>query len=117
MVVGPLVLPAGSPCPTCLHLHRADRDAGWPRTLPAPARAALEPCGVATLLAAVAYLTGEALACLDEETPETLGAEVVITAPGRARRRTWLPHPACGCTRRPHPAPPLRRTRGQIDGQ
>jgi hypothetical protein len=57
---------------------------------------------VATLLAAVAYLTSEALACLDEETPETLGAEVVITAPGHTRRRTWLPHPACGCTRRPH---------------
>jgi hypothetical protein len=102
VVVGPLVRPASSPCPNCIALHRADRDATWPLTPPAPARTTLEPCGVATLLAAVAYLTGEALACLDEEAPETLGAEVMITTPGRTRRRTWLPHPACGCTRRPH---------------
>jgi hypothetical protein len=113
VVVGPVVLPTGSPCPNCITLHRADRDAGWPRSPAAQPRVPLEPCGVATLLAAVAYLTGEALACLDEDTPETLGAEVVITAPGRIRRRTWLPHPACGCTRRSGPRPTGRR----IDGE
>jgi hypothetical protein len=100
VVVGPLVLPAGSPCPNCMTLHRADRDATWPRTLPPPARATVEPCGVATLLAAVAYITGEALSYLDGEVPAILGAEVVISAPGRIRRRSWLPHPSCPCTRR-----------------
>ena len=118
VMVGPLTLPATSPCPNCLALHRADRDSLWqtspsplpaspPALAPTPAPAstwtwttpALEPCGVATLLAAVAFITGEALACLDEETPETLGAEVAVIAPGRTRRRTWSPHPACGCSR------------------
>jgi len=45
-------------------------------------------------------ITHEALTFLDGGTPETLGAEVVITTPGHTRRRTWAPHPACGCTRR-----------------
>jgi hypothetical protein len=101
VVVGPLILPGSSPCPNCVTLHRADRDATWPPDPPPPARPGLEPCGVATLLAAVAYITNEALAAVNEEKPATFGAEVVITAPGQTRRRTWLPHPACGCTRRP----------------
>lgn len=100
VVVGPLILPANSPCPHCMTLHQADRDATWPQTRPPPTPATLEPCGVATLLAAVAYITGEALAYLNEQTPETLGAEMVITAPGHIRRRTWFPHPSCPCTRR-----------------
>ncbi len=98
VMVGPLLLPGTTPCPNCMTLHRTDRDSHWPRTAAAPP--ALEPCGVATLLAAVAYITGEALTYLNEETPETVGAEVAVTAPGHTRRRTWPPHPACGCARR-----------------
>jgi hypothetical protein len=103
VVVGPLVRPGSSPCPQCISLHRADRDAGWLHPPPVPARPTLEPCGVVTLLAAVAYVTGEALTCLDGGVPETLGAEIVITAPGRSRRRSWPPHPSCGCIRRRTP--------------
>ena len=99
VIVGPLVLPGGTPCPNCIALHRADRDATWPQSTPEPVPAAVEPCGVATLLAAVAYITAEALTHLDEGTPETLGAEVAVTAPGHTRRRTWPTHPSCGCTR------------------
>lgn len=110
VMVGPLILPASTPCPNCLTLHRADRDSHWPRTTPAPAAPALEPCGVVTLLAAVAYITAEALTFLNEEAPETLGAEVAVTAPGHTRRRTWPPHPSCGCTRR-IPPPELTRQR------
>jgi hypothetical protein len=59
-----------------------------------------EPCATATLLAAVAYITAEALTFVDGNAPETLGAEVEISRPGTFRRRTWSPHPACPCARR-----------------
>ncbi|WP_158647408.1 hypothetical protein [Actinoplanes sp. ATCC 53533] len=165
VMVGPLILPATSPCPNCMALHLADRESLWqtnppppppPPPLPSPPTAppptpaspstppstptppspstqastsswalhsplawipasppawappALEPCGVATFLAAVAFITGEALAYLDEETPETLGVEVAVTAPGRTRRRTWPPHPNCGCSRL---HPPVKQSR------
>jgi bacteriocin biosynthesis cyclodehydratase domain-containing protein len=98
--VGPLFLPHSGPCPECLARHRADRGAPWPQSPVAEAGKAVEPCGVATLLSAVARITHEALTFLDGGTPETLGAEIVITTPGRTRRRTWVPHPACGCGRR-----------------
>ncbi|XVU24646.1 hypothetical protein ACQPZJ_46795 [Actinoplanes sp. CA-054009] len=99
-VIGPLVPQAGGPCLACLELHRLDRDASWPG---APRSPTPEPCTVTTLLAATAYATAEALAYLDGDTPETLGASIEITTPGRFRRRTWPPHPLCDCTRRPRP--------------
>ena len=54
---------------------------------------------MATLLAATAFATAEVLTFLDGGTPETLGATVEISAPGRFRRRTWHPHPGCRCLR------------------
>jgi hypothetical protein len=96
-VIGPFVPATGGPCLHCVELHRRDRDAGWPgAVIPDGA----EPCGVATVLAAAAYATGEVLTFLDGGSPDTLGAAIEIAAPGRFRRRTWPPHPACGCTRR-----------------
>jgi hypothetical protein len=99
-VIGPLVPAVGAPCLNCVDLHRRERDADWPELAGQFAADAPEPCGVATVLAATAYATGEALAFLDGATPETLGAAVEISAPGRFRRRTWPPHPSCGCGRR-----------------
>ena len=97
VVVGPLVPAVGGPCLACLELHRRERDAAWP----GPGRTdGPEPCAVTTLLAATAYAAAEALTFLDGATPETLGASVEISAPGRVRRRTWPPHPDCDCTRR-----------------
>jgi len=100
-VVGPLVRPAGSPCLNCLDLHRRDRDPGWP-TLAAQLAGgnSPEPCTAPTLIAAVGYAAGEVLAFLDGATPETVGGAVEISGPGRVRRRTWPPHPECGCGRR-----------------
>jgi hypothetical protein len=100
-VIGPLVPPTGGPCLSCLDLHRGERDAGWPELTAQLGPDALQPCTVATLLAATAYATAEALVFLDGADPETLGAAVEITAPGRFRRRSWPPHPACGCVGRP----------------
>lgn len=99
-VIGPLVPAGGTPCLNCLDLHRQERDAGWPGALTVSNPGAAEPCAVSTLLAATAYATAEVLAFLDGRTPETLGAAVEITAPGRFRRRTWPPHPDCDCRRR-----------------
>ncbi|MEU8814434.1 ThiF family adenylyltransferase [Actinoplanes sp. NPDC048796] len=105
-VIGPLVPRTGGPCLACLDLHRRDRDATWPG---APRPPVPEPCAVTTLLAATAYATAEALAYLDGDTPETLGATIEITGPGHFRRRTWPPHPRCGCTRpRRRPVPTQR---------
>ncbi|SDX97600.1 bacteriocin biosynthesis cyclodehydratase domain-containing protein [Micromonospora pattaloongensis] len=100
-VVGPLVRPAGSPCLNCLDLHRRDRDPAWP-TLAAQLAGdpAAEPCAAPTLIAAAGYAAAEILAYVDGAAPETLGAAVEISAPGRLRRRSWPPHPGCGCARR-----------------
>ncbi|WP_203795164.1 hypothetical protein [Actinoplanes couchii] len=98
-VVGPLVPESGAPCLNCLDLHRRARDEGWAGAT-GPLTDAPEPGTVATLLAATAYATAQALAFLDGVTPETLGAAVEISEPGRFRRRTWPPHPDCGCRKR-----------------
>ncbi|MCU7729958.1 hypothetical protein ODJ79_40105 [Actinoplanes sp. KI2] len=96
-VIGPLVPAAGRPCLNCLDLHRRERDAGWPGSV--AAASGPEPCTVPTLLAATAYAVGEVLMFLDGAVPQTVGATAEITAPGRVRRRTWGPHPACSCAR------------------
>ena len=108
-IVGPLVPPTGGPCLNCLELHRTERDADWPGIAAQLGDAAPEPCAVATVLTAAAYATAEVLTFLDGGTPETLGAAVEISAPARVRRRTWTPHPRCGCGRRrmPRTAPGL----------
>ncbi|MFC4145992.1 TOMM precursor leader peptide-binding protein [Micromonospora mangrovi] len=104
-VVGPLVRPPVGPCLNCLDLHRIDRDPDWPAL--AAQLAAVDPADQAaaatTLLAAGAYAAAEALAHLDGGSPETLGSAVEVGAAGRHRRRSWPPHPSCGCSgeRRP----------------
>ncbi|MDI6099618.1 hypothetical protein QLQ12_13530 [Actinoplanes sp. NEAU-A12] len=99
-VIGPLVPATGAPCLNCLELHRLDRDVGWTGASAPAAPGGAEPCAVATLLAATAYAVAEVLTFLDGAAPETLGAAVEIAAPGRIRRRTWPPHPGCGCQKR-----------------
>jgi hypothetical protein len=100
-VVGPFVPPSGAPCLLCVELHRRDRDARRPEPVDRLDPAELEPCPVATLLMATGFAAAEVLAYLDGGMPETLGASVEITTPGRLRRRSWMPHPACGCRRSP----------------
>lgn len=98
-VIGPLVPATGAPCLNCLDLHRRDRDEGWAGAV-GPLLDTAEPGAVTTLLAATAYATAEVLAFLDGAVPDTLGAAVEISAPGRFRRRTWPPHPDCACRKR-----------------
>jgi hypothetical protein len=101
-VIGPFVPAAGGPCLGCLDLHRKDRDPAWPGPPRRPLFEAVEPCAVATLLAATAFATAEVLTHLDGGRPQTLGAAVEITAPGHTRRRRWPPHPACRCAAETH---------------
>jgi hypothetical protein len=100
-VIGPLVAASGDPCLNCLALHRRDRDAEWPDPPGRAGRSATvpEPCTVTTVLTATAFVAAEVLAFLDGGSPQTTGATVEITGPGRVRRRTWTPHPACTCGR------------------
>ncbi|WP_052311820.1 MULTISPECIES: thiamine biosynthesis protein ThiF [unclassified Actinoplanes] len=107
-VIGPFVPAAGRPCLHCLDLHRRERDPEWPG-LPGTGGVGgpggTEPCAVATVLAAAGFATAEALTFLDGGTPDTLGAAVEISAPGRTRRRTWPPHPECACGARARRSP------------
>lgn len=100
-VVGPLVVPGVTACLRCLHLHRVDRDPGWSRVaaqLAAPAPASPGDVVLATIAAAGAAL--QALSWLDGVAGlPVLDGCVETTLPmGTTRRRTWSPHPRCGCT-------------------
>lgn len=108
VVIGPLVPPNGSPCLHCVDLHRRDRDPDWSDLAaqlatdpPAP------PCAATAALIAAGVTAREVLNWLDGAPAETLGASVEITARGQLRRRSWPPHPRCGCGRRTR-----RRVRG-----
>ncbi|HET7246035.1 MAG TPA: thiamine biosynthesis protein ThiF [Streptosporangiaceae bacterium] len=103
-VVGPLVLPGHSACLRCLDLARTERDPAWPLILAQLAgQAATDPLACDTVLATMvaAQAAAQALAFLDQGT----GAAAAVTngtlelvLPGwQWRRRTWHPHPQCGC--------------------
>src|SRR6185369_2341790 len=102
VVVGPLVRPGRTPCLNCLDLHRLDRDPGWSviaaQLNDGPDSA--EPLAATTALAAAAYAAAEVLTHIDGGQPTTLGATVEIAGPDQATRRSWVPHPRCGCRRR-----------------
>ena len=103
--VGPFVLPGRSACWRCLDLHRADRDPAWPQV--AAQLATTGPGGsprppacdvaLATLVAAEAAL--HVLALLDRAaTPPSVGGTLETRLPDLVtRRRSWEPHPGCGC--------------------
>jgi len=100
-IVGPLVAPGRTCCLRCLHLHRCDRDPALPRVL---AQAEHQRTGVAacdvTLSAQVAALAAQqVLAHVDGFSPATINGTIEVSLPyGLPRRRSWHPHPACGCT-------------------
>jgi bacteriocin biosynthesis cyclodehydratase domain-containing protein len=98
-VVGPLVVPGETCCLFCLDLHRRDLDPGWPVIAAQLGRGpANQACdvGLATLVAAQAAL--QALAYVDGSDPVVLdGTLETSLSTGLTRRRSWSPHPTCGC--------------------
>jgi len=103
-VVGPLVLPGRSACLRCLDLARTERDPAWPLILAQLAsQAATDPLGCDTVLATMvaAQAAAQALAFLDqgaEAAAAVTNGTLELVLPGwQWRRRTWQPHPQCGC--------------------
>jgi bacteriocin biosynthesis cyclodehydratase domain-containing protein len=106
-VVGPLVLPGRSACLRCLDLARTERDPAWPLILAQLAsQAAADPLGCDTVLATMvaAQAAAQALAFLDqgaEAAAAVTNGTLELVLPGwQWRRRSWHPHPRCGCRRR-----------------
>lgn len=104
-VVGPMVVPGRSACLRCLDLTRADRDPAWPLILAqATARTADPPaCDTVLATAVAAQAVAQALAFIDRAAPPaavTNGTLELFLPDWQWRRRTWRPHPRCGCGRR-----------------
>ena len=104
-VVGPLVLPGRTACLRCLDLARAERDPAWPLILAQLAsQAGADPPACDTVLATMvaAQAAAQALAFLDqgaEAAAVTNGTLELVLPDWQWRRRTWQPHPRCGCHR------------------
>ncbi len=101
--VGPLVRPGVTACLGCVERHRTDRDPAWPALSAQLATGTTgdDPREAALAVLATGYAALQALAEIDGGTPEVLGATVDWSPTAAARRRTWTPHPLCGCVRRP----------------
>jgi bacteriocin biosynthesis cyclodehydratase domain-containing protein len=111
-VVGPLVLPGRSACLRCLDLTRAERDPAWPLILAQLAgQPGADPPACDTVLAAMvaAQAAAQALAFIDQggEAAAVTDGTLELVLPGwQWRRRSWQPHPRCGCgVRLEGPAP------------
>jgi bacteriocin biosynthesis cyclodehydratase domain-containing protein len=99
-VVGPLVLPGGSTCLTCIDLSRRDHDPAWPLLLTqlSVPRRQCEPADVVLCTMAASLAAMQALELLDGDWPATVGSTLEVRPPDPAvRRRDWLAHPACEC--------------------
>jgi hypothetical protein len=105
-VIGPLVLPGISACLRCLDLTRGERDPAWPALvaqLALPHDIARDPCDVVLATVVAGHAAMQALAFLDHAVvggpvPAVVGGTLELATPDwRLRRRSWTPHPACGC--------------------
>ena len=97
--VGPFVIPGRTACARCVDLRRRDRDPGWPALAAQLATAVGPPAESVLAVAAAAQAALQVLRWVDTESlpPAADGTIEVHGADGRMRRRTWVPHPACGC--------------------
>ena len=106
-VVGPFVVPGTTACLRCVDAHCTDADPAWPLLVRqyAAATARDRPDGVPEpvdpLLAALAlaWAARDLASYVDGLRPSTWSATVTLH-PGltRLETRSWLRHPACGCS-------------------
>ena len=99
-VVGPLVLPGLTSCLRCADRHRSDRDESWPALaaqLSVPRRHGAS-CDVASAAILGGTAAAQALAFLDGDEVACIDGTIEFNPPDwRLRRRSWSPHPTCGC--------------------
>jgi hypothetical protein len=108
ILVGPLVRPGSGPCLRCLDLHRGDRDPAWPSVLAqllSPASGTLQAEETAASMLGAGLVSLQVLTHLDGVAePATAGATLEVELPdGLIARRSWPPHPGCGCHWPPQP--------------
>ncbi|MDT4941015.1 MAG: hypothetical protein QOJ34_1104 [Pseudonocardiales bacterium] len=100
-VVGPLVLPGLTSCLRCADLHRRDRDPAWSAlAVQLTVQGRYGPASAAALATIVAGVAAQqVLAFLDGDEPASLEGTIELHLPDwRLRRRSWPPHPDCGCS-------------------
>ena len=101
--VGPLVLPGRSACLRCLDLARTERDPAWPLILAQRAGRQPDPpaCDVTLAATVAAQAAAQALALIDRGapgSPVTNGTLELFLPDWQWQRRSWRPHPRCGCS-------------------
>jgi hypothetical protein len=105
-VVGPLVVPGASACLRCLDLARTERDPAWPALVAQLAQqrpSSADACDVVLATVTAGHAAMQALEFLDRNVsgrphPATFDGTLELASPDwRFRRRSWQPHPACGC--------------------
>lgn len=101
-VVGPLVVPGHSACLRCLDLARAERDPAWPIILAQLTGRTADPpaCDAVLATAVAAQAAAQALTFIDRASlaPAVTNGTLELALPDwRWRRRSWQPHPRCGC--------------------
>jgi hypothetical protein len=104
-VVGPLVVPGQSACLRCLDLARAERDPAWPMILAqlAGRQPGTLACDAVLAAAVAAQAAAQVLEFADRRAragPVTNGTLELVLPSWQWRRRTWLPHRDCACSRR-----------------
>lgn len=98
LVVGPLVLPGRTACLGCLERARTDADPGWPEVGRAMRDRPVPPAALQSH-AAAGLAAGQVLDLLDGlAQPDTVNGTLErSTGSPLVRRRSWQPHPDCGC--------------------
>lgn len=99
-LVGPLVLPGRTSCLRCADLTRCEHDAEWPRLaaqlLGRTGHAS--PAGIAVVAALALGELERIIACEPRYRLDTLNGVLELDLDSRClSRRSWPPHPECGC--------------------
>jgi bacteriocin biosynthesis cyclodehydratase domain-containing protein len=105
-VVGPFVLPGRSACLRCLDAYRREEDPAWPLLVEQYARATRtdradgipEPVDAALAAVAVGWAARDLGTYAEGGDPVSASATIVLSPLlDSVERRTWPPHPHCGC--------------------
>lgn len=106
--VGPMVLPGRTGCLRCLDLVRTALDPGWPALAAQRAdHRGPQACDGVLGVAVAAQAALQVLQLLEGDVPASAGGTLELELPDwRWRRRSWPPHPGCGCNAATEPAWP-----------